>query len=323
MKKPMSLCLLLSAFCLLGAPADDYQPTREAFLERINAARAAAGVHGLSLSETLSIVAQERAAQLAGVRGSLTPSPDEASRRAQLKGYEPRVLSEILTEADGNPATVVSHWTRPGDPLASEILSAGYGEMGLGVSFSRSVPLYVLILSLSWDDFFADATRSFRDPENWRQRMLAAVNKERAARGVPPLKPEPRLDRAAQAHADDMLKRSYYSHETPEGKTVMARVQAGGYIAYEAGENIARGQFSIEEVMKGWMGSPQHREHLLSSEFQDVGFGLAFGRNMTGYTILWVQDFARPRVKRSPASAFNYRASSIVALSASSISCGR
>src|SRR5215475_13180112 len=50
----------------------------------------------------------------------------------------------------------------------------------------------------------------------------------------------------------------------------------------KAGENIARGQFSIEEVIKGWMGSPQHREHLLSSEFADVGFGLAFGRNMTG-----------------------------------------
>jgi uncharacterized protein YkwD len=280
------------------APPDEYQPTRQAFLERINAARAAAGLRGLSLSETLSTVAQERAAQVAGTKGSLKASPDEASRRATLKGYESWLLSEIVAEADGDPATVVSHWTRPGNSLASEILSAGYGEMGLGVSFSRSVPVYVLILSLSWDDFFADATRSFRDPESWRQKMLAAVNRERAAKGVPPLKREPRLDRAAQAHADDMLKRSYYSHDTPEGKSVMAREQAAGYIAYEAGENIARGQFSIEEVMKGWMGSSQHREHLLSPGFSDVGFGLAFGRNMTGYTILWVQDFARPRVKR-------------------------
>jgi len=279
-------------------PPDEYQPTRQAFLERINTARAAAGVHGLSLSETLSIVAQERAALVAGPKGSLKPSPDDASRRAHLKGYESRLLSEIVAEADGDPASVVSQWTRPGNSLASEILSAGYGEMGLGVSFSRSVPVYIVILSLSWDDFFADATRTLRDPEGFRQKMLAAVNRERAAKGVPPLKREPRLDRAAQAHADDMWKRSYYSHDTPEGKSVMARVQAAGYIAYEAGENIARGQFSIEEVMKGWMGSPQHREHLLSPDISDVGFGVAFGRDSTGYIILWVQDFARPRVKR-------------------------
>ena len=42
----------------------------------------------------------------------------------------------------------------------------------------------------------------------------------------------------------------------------------------------------------------QHREHLLSPDFSDVGFGVAFGRDSTGYIILWVQDFARPRVKR-------------------------
>jgi len=291
------LSLVTRHLSLVTPPSDEYQPTRQAFLERINAARAAAGLHGLSLSETLSIVAQERAVQLAAGKGSLKPSPDEASRRAHLKGYESWVLSEIVAEADGDPATVVSNWSQPGNGLASEILAANYGEMGLGVSFSRPVPVYVLILSLSWDDFFADATRSLRDPESWRQRMLAAVNKERAVKGVPPLKREPRLDRAAQAHADDMLKRSYYSHDTPEGKSAMARVQSAGYIAYEAGENIARGQFSIDEVVRGWMGSPQHREHLLSPEFIDVGFGLAFGRNSTGYTILWVQDFARPRVK--------------------------
>jgi len=295
---PLVLSLVAARLWLaVPAPSDEYQPTREAFLERINTARASAGLHGLSLSETLSSVAQERAVQLASGKGPLKPSSDEASRRAQLRGYESWLLSEIVAEADGDPATVVSNWSRPGHALSSEILSGNYGEMGLGVSFSRAVPVYVLILSLSWDDFFADATRGFRDPEGWRLKMLAAVNKERAARGVAPLKREPRLDRAAQAHADDMLKRSYYSHDTPEGKSVMARVQAAGYIAYEAGENIARGQFSMEEVMKGWMGSPQHREHLLSPEFQDVGFGLAFGRNMTGYTILWVQDFARPRVR--------------------------
>jgi len=300
MKKLFSFCLPLCAFCLLGDPADQYQPTREAFLQQINAARGAAGVHPLLLSETLSVIAQELAAQLAAGRGPLKPVPEEVARRARLRGYEDWTLSEIVAEADGDPASIVSSWSKPGNALAPEILNATHRDMGLGVSFARSVPVYVLLLGLSWDDYFVDATRVFRDPEGWRQRMLAAVNRERAAKGVAPLKREPRLERAAQLHADDMLKRNYYSHDSPDGKNVMARVQAAGYIAFEAAENIARGQYSVEEVVKGWMGSPQHREHLLSPEFSDVGFGLAFGRNTTGFTILWVQDFARPRVKGRP-----------------------
>jgi uncharacterized protein YkwD len=292
------LSLVTRHLSLVTPPSDEYQPTRAAFLEQINAARSAAGLRRLSLSETLSAVAQERAMQLAGGKGSLKPSANEASRRANLRGYEDWTLSEIVAEADGDPTSIVAFWTQPGNSLASEILSTTYGEMGLGVSFSRPVPVYVLLFALSWDDFFADATRNLRDPEGWRQRMLAAVNRERAAKGVPALKREPRLDRAAQLHADDMLQRGYYAHDSPEGKSAMARVQAAGYIAYTAGENIARGQYSVEEVVKGWMGSPLHREHLLSTDFQDVGFGLAFGRSSTGFTILWVQDFARPRVKR-------------------------
>jgi uncharacterized protein YkwD len=75
----------------------------------------------------------------------------------------------------------------------------------------------------------------------------------------------------------------------------MDRNQALGYRARYAGENIARGQYSVDEVMDGWMESKTHREHLLSAVFDDVGFGLAFGKNPGGYEILWVQNFGRPK----------------------------
>jgi uncharacterized protein YkwD len=163
------------------------------------------------------------------------------------------------------------------------------------VSFKTETPVYVLLFALSWKDFFHEKTSGFADLERVRREMLARVNRERAAHGLAPLHRHPRLDDAAQAHAQDMFTRRYYSHDTPEGKSAMDRIQAVGYRARYAGENIARGQYSVDEVMDGWMESKTHREHLLSPIFDDVGFGLAFGKNSGGHEILWVQNFGRPK----------------------------
>ncbi len=291
MPKSAFLRLLISASCLLVS--DEYQATREAFLEQLNAARALAGTPPLRLSATLSKIAQGRADELVAgqdVRGS---AGDEDSRRASKLGYEARVISEVAVQADGDVETIVSEWQEQGGSASAEIVGGDYREMGLGVSLRRVLPLYVLVLSLPWEDFFREHTDALKDFERMREDMLALVNRERTGRGLAPLRRHPRLDEAAQAHADDMFQRRYYSHETPEGKTTLDRVGAKGYRAKYAGENIARGQYSVDEVMKGWMESPTHREHLLSPIFNDVGFGLAFGKNPGGYEILWVQNFGR------------------------------
>ena len=55
------------------------------------------------------------------------------------------------------------------------------------------------------------------------------------------MKPGPTLDKAAQAHAEDMLQRHYYAHETPEGKDPRDRfLAAGGSPSSLVEENIAR-----------------------------------------------------------------------------------
>jgi uncharacterized protein YkwD len=201
----------------------------------------------------------------------------------------------VTAEADGDVASVVAAWRDGGGTPAAEIVGRDYREMGLGVAIRNDRPLYVLLLGLSWEDYFHEQTDPLKNLEGMRERMLARVNRERTSLGFAPLRRHPRLDEAAQAHADDMFARRYYSHDTPEGKTALDREQAKGYRAKYAGENIARGQYSIDEVMDGWMQSKTHREHLLSPTYNDVGFGLAFGKNPGGYEILWVQDFGRPK----------------------------
>ena len=124
--------------------------------------------------------------------------------------------------------------------------------------------------------------------------MLARVNSERVRAGLPPLRREEHLERAAQRHAQDMLARSFYGHETPQGVGPFARALAAGYRPGSIGENVARGQFSVEEVMDGWIKSPPHRRQLLDPEFSEVGFGFAHGHNADGYQTYWVQLFGRP-----------------------------
>ena len=47
--------------------------------------------------------------------------------------------------------------------------------------------------------------------------------------------------------------------------------------------------------MSAWMQSRGHRGNLLNAELMDIGIGCAVGRSATGATVLWVQDFGRPR----------------------------
>jgi uncharacterized protein YkwD len=200
-------------------------------------------------------------------------------RRAAKAGYEARLISEVEALADGDVETVVAAWQEEGGATARELVGADYRDVGLGVARFNDVPLYVFLFAFSWNDFFREKTGPLADLERVRREMLERVNRERAARHLPPMRRHPRLDQAAQSHAGDMLERRYYGHDTPEGKTVMEREQARGYRATFAGENIARGQYSVTEVMDGWMGSPVHQEHLLSTTLNEVGIGLAFERS--------------------------------------------
>lgn len=123
------------------------------------------------------------------------------------------------------------------------------------------------------------------------QRILDLVNVERNKQNLPFLTWNGKLTAAAQSHADDMQSHSYFNHVTPEGLTPTDRMKAAGYVHPTCncswkifyGENIAHGQTSPEEVMKDWMGSPEHRANILSPDFKDLGVGIA--------GTYWVEDF--------------------------------
>jgi uncharacterized protein YkwD len=99
---------------------------------------------------------------------------------------------------------------------------------------------------------------------------------------------------AAQLQADQMAKTGTMSHALPGTAypTLKSRLAAVSYESRAAGENIAEGQRDAAEVVSSWMRSPGHRDNILSSEFTEIGTGVALGRNGRLY---WAQVFGRPR----------------------------
>lgn len=104
--------------------------------------------------------------------------------------------------------------------------------------------------------------------------LLEDTNAQRTANGESALDINGQLDQAAQAKANDMSARDYWSHNTPDGSTPWSFISAAGYVYQTAGENLAYGFTSASDTMTAWMNSPEHRANILGATYKDVGFGI-------------------------------------------------
>ncbi len=107
-----------------------------------------------------------------------------------------------------------------------------------------------------------------------------------------PLRWSEPLARAAQGHSEDMASKDYFDHTTPDGADMAARVKAQGYAFSLLGENIAAGQATPAEAVRGWLESPGHCRNIMNADFQELGVGRAEGGS---YRIYWTQNFGSPR----------------------------
>jgi hypothetical protein len=121
------------------------------------------------------------------------------------------------------------------------------------------------------------------------QQLLILTNQQRQDNNLPALTDNSELDQAAANKAADMLSKNYWAHDAPDGTTPWTFIKAAGYNYVYAGENLARGFNSASDVVNAWMNSPEHRQNILSSNYQNVGFAVATG-NLSGEdTILVVE----------------------------------
>jgi uncharacterized protein YkwD len=142
-----------------------------------------------------------------------------------------------------------------------------------------------------------------RSPQTLAARALELINQVRAngtrcgQRSFGPASPvtlSATLATVAFGHAADMAEHDYFEHEDLMGHSPAQRVRAAGYQEKLVGENIAYGPKSVEEVVQGWLDSPDHCENIMDPRFAQMGIAFAPGQ-LSRRGLYWVQLLAIPR----------------------------
>jgi uncharacterized protein YkwD len=117
-----------------------------------------------------------------------------------------------------------------------------------------------------------------------RAAVLCLHNQTRAAKDLPLLRENAKLDKAALGHSNDMVAEGYFDHTTPGGTSFVDRIFAAGYVKRDGGwvlgENLAWGTGDLSTptgVMTSWMNSPGHKANILKRAYREVGIGIKLG----------------------------------------------
>ena len=128
-------------------------------------------------------------------------------------------------------------------------------------------------------------SNSFSD---FQEEVIRLVNVERSKRGLSELPFNTQLCNVATLKSQDMINNNYFSHTSPTYGSPFDMIKQFNISYKTAGENIAKGQKTPQEVVNAWMNSKGHRENILNSNFTDIGVGVAISSNGILY---WTQMF--------------------------------
>ncbi|ADL52127.1 CAP domain-containing protein [Clostridium cellulovorans] len=115
--------------------------------------------------------------------------------------------------------------------------------------------------------------------------VIRLSNLERSKRGLKPLSEDLKLSRIARLKSQDMSQKNYFSHTSPTYGSPFKMIKSFGINYRSAGENIAKGQRSAQQVVNSWMNSSGHRANILNPGFTHIGVGYSPNGNY------WTQMF--------------------------------
>ncbi|OQR55569.1 CAP domain-containing protein [Bacillus sp. CDB3] len=119
----------------------------------------------------------------------------------------------------------------------------------------------------------------------FEQRVVELTNAERAKQGLSALQIDTELSKVARIKSEDMQKNNYFDHNSPTYGSPFDMMKKFGISYTSAGENIAQGQRTPEEVVQAWMNSAGHRANILNNGFTHIGVGYVESGNY------WTQQF--------------------------------
>lgn len=117
------------------------------------------------------------------------------------------------------------------------------------------------------------------------------VNSKRAEAGLQPLVYNTKLEATACQKAQDLIDRNYWAHQAPDGKQAWDLMSAAGYNYHRAGENLAYGQRTDQQVIDKWINSPTHEENITDNSFLEQGMCVKYGEFQGGRYAVIVNHF--------------------------------
>ncbi|PLT34988.1 CAP domain-containing protein [Bacillus sp. V5-8f] len=119
----------------------------------------------------------------------------------------------------------------------------------------------------------------------YEKQVVELTNAERAKQGLKALQIDNELSKVAQVKSQDMKDKNYFDHNSPTYGSPFDMMKKFGISYSYAGENIAMGQKSPQEVVQAWMNSQGHRENIMNPNFTHIGVGHVASGNY------WTQMF--------------------------------
>lgn len=117
-------------------------------------------------------------------------------------------------------------------------------------------------------------------------KTIELINDIRAQYNLLPVTIDENLQNVAYSHSEDMARRDYMSHESPDGIGPFDRLDLAGIFYLVACENLAAGYTSGQDVVNGWMNSELHRANILNPDFTHIGIGCHVGGSLGVYWTL-------------------------------------
>lgn len=121
---------------------------------------------------------------------------------------------------------------------------------------------------------------------SYAQQVIDLVNAQRAQSGLAPVSTNNSISTEALVRAQEI--ESTFSHTRPDGSSFYTALTQYAVPYSGAGENIAYGQSTPEQVMQSWMNSSGHRANILNANYTTIGVGCY--QNAAG-VFYWVQSF--------------------------------
>lgn len=110
-------------------------------------------------------------------------------------------------------------------------------------------------------------------------KVIELTNNQRRKYGLAPLSADTALSRVAQTKTNEMNSKHYFSHTSPTYGSPFDMMRDFGVTYRSAGENIAMGQPTAQQVVTAWMNSEGHRKNILSPNYTSIGVGYTANGN--------------------------------------------